>query len=201
MPGKVLLSTAYLPPVEYFARIIDAEEVQIEREENYIKQTYRNRCYVLSSNNPHPLTVPVMQGSFHKTPVKEIRIDYSKRWQQVHIGALVAAYRSSPFFIYYFDTLEKIILSGHELLIDLNCDLLNALLEMLDLKVKLSWTADFTPAGETGNDFRFSISPKKESAYKPKKYIQVFDYPSDPKPGLSMVDLIFNTGSEALLYL
>jgi len=201
MPGKVLLSTAYLPPTEYFARLIDAEEVQIEREENYIKQTYRNRCYILSSNGPHPLTVPVLQGSFHKTPVKEIRIDYSKRWQQVHIGALVAAYRSSPFFIYYFETLEKIILSGHELLIDLNSDLLKALLEMLDLKVKLSYTTDFTVAGETGNDFRYSISPKKEPAYKPKKYIQVFGYPSDSKTGLSMVDLIFNTGAEALLYL
>ena len=197
MNGKVLLSTAYLPPSEYFAKLTDAEEVQIEREENYIKQTYRNRCYILSSNGPQLLTVPVLLGSFHKTPVKEIRIDYSKRWQQVHIGALVAAYRSSPFFIYYFETLEKIILSGHELLIDLNNDLIKALLEMLDLKVKLTWTSDFTKTGETVNDFRYSISPKIESDYSPKNYIQVFNTPVDYYNRFSIVDLLFNMGTEA----
>jgi hypothetical protein len=197
MPGEILLSTAYLPPAEYFAMLMSTREALVEKEENYIKQTYRNRCYILSSGGPLLLTVPVLLGSFHKTPVKEIRIDYSKRWQQVHIGALVAAYRSSPFFIYYFETLEKIILSGHELLLDLNDDLLKALLEMLDLKVNLSYTGNFTPAGETGNDFRYSIGPKKESAYKPKKYAQVFSSPSEYFNRLSIVDLLFNMGTEA----
>lgn len=197
MPGKVLLSTAYLPPAEYFARSIDADEIRIEKEENYIKQTYRNRCYILSSGGPLLLTVPVLLGSFHKTPVKEIRIDYSKRWQQIHIRALVAAYRSSPFFIYYFETLEKIIMSGQELLLDLNNDLLKALLEMLDLKIKLSHTNDFASAGQSGHDFRYSISPKKETDYKPKKYIQVFSHSADYYSRLSIIDLLFNMGPEA----
>lgn len=197
MTGKVLLSTAYLPPAEYFAKLTDADEVLIEREENYIKQTYRNRCYILSSNGPHLLTVPVLLGSFHKTPVKEIRIDYSKRWQQVHIGALVAAYRSSPFFIYYFETLEKILASGHELLLDLNNDLLKALLGMLDLKIKVSYTSDFAAAGQSGQDFRYSISPKKETDYKPGKYIQVFSHSADYCSRLSIIDLLFNMGPEA----
>lgn len=197
MPGEILLSTAYLPPAEYFAKLMSTREALVEKEENYIKQTYRNRCYILSSGGPLLLTVPVLLGSFHKTPVKEIRIDYSKRWQQVHIGALVAAYRSSPFFIYYFETLEKIILSGHELLLDLNDDLLKALLEILDLRVNLSYTGNFTPAGEFGNDFRYSIGPKKESAYTPKKYAQVFRSSSEYFNRLSIVDLLFNMGPEA----
>jgi hypothetical protein len=201
MHDKVLLSTAYLPPIEYVARLMNSREVFIEKEENYIKQSYRNRCYILSANGPQLLTVPVLLGSFHKTPVKEIRIDYTKRWQHVHIGALTAAYRSSPFYIYYFETLEKIILSGHELLLDLNNDLLKALLEMLDLKVKLSHTDDFTRAGESGNDFRYSISPKKESAYKPKEYIQVFSASAEFCSRLSIVDLLFNMGPEAAEYL
>jgi len=90
--------------------IKDADEILVEREENYLKQTYRNRCYILSANGTHPLSVPVFLGSIHKTPVKEIRIDYSKRWQQVHLRAVVASYRASPFFEFYFEEIEKCIL-------------------------------------------------------------------------------------------
>ena len=120
MPGKILISTAYLPPVEYFSLIQDADEVLVEREENYLKQTYRNRCYLLSSDGAHPLSVPVYLGSIHKTPVKKIRIDYSKRWQQVHLRAIITSYRASPFFEFYFEELEKNILNKYEFLIDLN---------------------------------------------------------------------------------
>jgi hypothetical protein len=201
MPGKILLSTAYLPPIEYFARIVNAKEVFIEKEENYLKQTYRNRCYILSANGPHLLTVPVYMGSFHKIPVKEIRIDYSKRWQQVHIGALHAAYKSSPFFLYYFEDIEKVILSGYEFLLDLNMDLLKALIRMLNIEVKLSYTTVFKPAGDTENDYRYSISPKKVSFYKSKEYIRVFTDGKDFVQGLSIADLLFNSGPEAIKFL
>ena len=201
MPGKILLSTAYLPPIEYFARILNAKEVFIEREENYLKQSYRNRCYVLSANGPHLLTVPVYLGSFHKTAVKDIRIDYSKRWQQVHIGALRAAYSSSPFFLYYFEDIEKVIVTEYKYLIDLNTDLLRVLLRILSIDVKLSYTTDFMPSVNGENDYRYSISPKKESGYIEKKYTQVFSDRNKFVKKLSIVDLIFNTGVDALNYL
>ena len=201
MAGKILLSTAYLPPVEYFTHILKAEQVLIEKEENYIKQSYRNRCYILSANGPQLLTVPVHLGSFHKTPVREIRIDYTKRWQQVHLGALTAAYKSSPFFIYYFEAIEKIILSGYEFLLDLNMDLLKAVLKMLTIEAEISYTTDFMPVVNAENDFRYNISPKKESGYDAKSYIQVFAGRKDFVRGLSIIDLVFNTGGEALHYL
>ena len=201
MAGKILLSTAYFPPIEYFACLVKTEKVFIEREENYIKQSYRNRCYILSANGTQQLTVPVYLGSFHKTPLKEIRIDYTKRWQQVHLGALLAAYKSSPFFIYYFESIEKIILSGHEFLIDLNMDLLKILVKMVGIESSISYTTDFVTADRLENDFRYTISPKRESDYNAKEYIQVFRDRKGFVPGLSIVDLIFNTGSEALNYL
>jgi len=201
MAGKILLTTAYLPPVEYIARIAEAGEVLIEREENYIKQSYRNRCYILSANGPQLLSVPVLLGSFHKTPVREIRIDYSKRWQQVHLGAMSAAYRSSPFFIYYFEILERIILSGHEFLLDLNSGLLKAILGILEIKVKVSYTTDFVRIEEVDNDFRYSITPKKETLYRPGKYIHVFNPGRGSEGGLSIVDLLFSTGPDSAQYL
>jgi WbqC-like protein family len=201
MDGNILLSTAYLPPIEYIAAISVAEEALIEREENYIKQSYRNRCYILSANGSQLLTVPVHLGSIHKTPVKEIRIDYTKRWQQIHLRALLAAYRSSPFFIYFFETIEKIIMSGPEFLLDLNMDLLKALMKMLNIEAKISYTTEFRTVGIVENDFRYAISPKKKSGYNAKKYIQVFSSGKDFVQGLSIADLIFNTGGDAIHYL
>jgi hypothetical protein len=200
MTGKILVSTAYLPPVEYLAMISQAEETFIEREENYLKQTYRNRCYILSAHGPQLLTVPVYLGSQHKKPIKDIRIDYSKRWQQVHLGAIIASYGSSPYFQYYFENIEKIISRKTDFLFDLNMELTESVLKMLRLDSKISCTSEFEPAGKSENDFRYKISPKKESHYHAKEYMHVFD--SDRFiHRLSIIDLIFNTGPEAIDYL
>ena len=201
MDRKIVLSTAYLPPIEYFARIKEADEILIEREENYHKQSYRNRCYILSTDKPQHLTVPVYLGSFHKTHIRDIRIDYSKRWQQIHLGALKSGYSSSPYFIYFFEVFEKIIQSHPEFLLDLNMELLDAIMKMLKLERKISFTSGFVPVESEVHDLRYSISPKKKSPYSPKKYIQVFSSEEGFVPGLSIADLLFNTGPEALDYL
>jgi hypothetical protein len=197
MNRKIVLSTAYLPPIEYFARIKEADIVLIEREENYLKQSYRNRCYILSSDKPQYLTVPVYLGSFHKTHIRDIRIDYSKRWQQVHLRALTSAYCASPYFIFYFEVIEKIILSNHEFLLDLNMELIEALMKMMDLNRKISYTSEFIKVKDNTDDFRYSISPKKSTSYPFKKYIQVFTTKEGFVSGLSIADLIFNTGPDA----
>jgi len=201
MNGKILVSTAYLPPVEYFSVISHAYEIYIEREENYIKQSYRNRCYILSAHGRQLLSVPVYLGSQHKTPLKEIRIDYSKRWQQVHLRALTAAYNSSPYFQYYFENFEKTITRKIDFLIDLNSELTQTVLDILKLKIKLTCTTDFEPAGFIDNDYRYNISPKKQSQFSVKEYMQVFNNNCRFVQGLSIVDLIFNMGPEAVGYL
>jgi hypothetical protein len=200
MAGKILVSTAYLPPVEYFSLISKSDEILVEREENYLKQTYRNRCYILSPHGPQPLSVPVYLGSQHKTPIKEIRIDYSKRWQQVHLRALTASYGSSPYFQFYFEDFEKIISGKSDFLIDLNMKLIELILKILKLKPDMRFTTHFDPIGYIENDFRYKISPKKESLFRIKEYIQVFDNKGSFIQGLSIVDLIFNMGPESINY-
>jgi hypothetical protein len=200
MAVKILLSTAYFPPVEYFSLISKADEVVIEREENYLKQSYRNRCYILSSHGPQLLTVPVYLGSQHKTAIKEIRIDYSKRWQQVHLRALQASYSSSPYYQFYFENIESVISKRIDLLIDLNMILMELLLKMLKLKQKISYSTHFEPQGVSENDNRYNISPKKPSAFRGKEYMQVFGNSEGFTPGMSILDLLFNLGPEAINY-
>jgi hypothetical protein len=201
MDRRIIMSTAYLPPIEYIARIINAQEILIEREENYHKQSFRNRCYIQGVNNFHLLTVPVYKGSLLKTCIKDVRIDYSKRWQQVHLGAMRAAYGLSPFFIYYFEKIEKIINSKKEFLLDLNIEILNEVLVMMNSQKKISFTSEFIPEQDAPGDLRYSINPKLISSYKPKDYIRVFSTDSVFINGLSIIDLLFSTGPDAALYL
>lgn len=201
MPGKIYLSTAYLPPAEYFAKIINAGEVYIESQENYNKQSYRNRCYILTVRGPQFISIPVYLGSFHKTRIRDIRIDYTKRWQQVHLGAFRSAYSSSPFFLYYFEIIEKIILRNYEFLTDLNMDLLTEMLKILGSRTRPMHTTEFIAVNSTENDFRYTIHPKKVSFYRQREYYQVFNSLHGFVPRLSIVDLIFNTGPDAKDYL
>jgi hypothetical protein len=201
MAGKILVSSAYLPPVSYFSIISKAEEVLIEREENYMKQTYRNRCYILSSHGPQVLSIPVLLGSIHKTPVKNIRIDYSKRWQQVHLRAMIASYNSSPFFEFYFEYFRKIISKNHEFLLDLNMELAIVVLELLKIEKSLTYTDIFEPVEGKEYDFRYKITPKIKSDFPVKEYFQVFNTGEGFIPGLSILDLLFNMGPDAIGHL
>jgi hypothetical protein len=201
MTGEVYLSTAYLPPAYYFSLINRADKVLIEHEENYIKQTYRNRCYILSADGPHSLSVPVYQGSLHKTHIKDIRIDYSKRWQQVHLRAITAAYSASPYYDFYFDRIESIISGNSEFLIDLNMKLTEIILEILKIWKPIMYTTRFNTVGFSENDFRYNITPKNKPEVSSKKYIQVFNQGEGFIDGLSILDLIFNVGPDALSYI
>jgi hypothetical protein len=201
MTGKILFSSAYLPPVEYFSLISQSDEVLIEKEENYLKQSYRNRCYILSAHGPQFLSVPVYLGSLHKTLTKDIRIDYSKRWQQVHLRAFKASYNASPYYEFYSEIFDKIILQNHPFLLDLNMELTMAVLKVLKIAKTLSFTSDFKPIGSIENDFRYKIAPKKESQFQEKAYLQVFKNEDGFTPRLTILDLIFNTGPDSGNYL
>lgn len=200
MAGKLLLSTAYFPPACYFRLIRDAENIFIEREENYIKQSYRNRCIILASNGVLSLSVPVTKGDRLKAPVKDIRIDYSKRWQQVHIRAFTSAYGRSPYFLYYSENIFSILQKKQRFLIDLNHELLQECLALLDINKCINYTSSFEPASLQPGDYRYSISPKKEQVFSSKPYIQVFGE-AGFVPGLSIIDLIFNLGPDTAMYL
>ncbi len=196
MAEQVLVSTAYLPPVEYFSHISGADTVIIESEENYLKQTYRNRCYILSSHGPQLLSVPVHKGNDLKTRIRDIRIDYSKRWQQVHTGAIRSSYGCSPFFQHYFEEIELSINRNNKYLIDLNFSLLELICKYLNINTKIQNSVCFTAPGTITDDYRYSITPKNESGYSQKKYFQVFD-DSGFIPRLSIIDLIFNMGPDS----
>jgi len=181
-----------------------AGNIFIEKEENYIKQTFRNRCIILSASGPLILSVPVLSGSSHKVPVKDIEIDYSKRWQQLHLRGVTASYMSSPFFEYFIHLVENVITSNHKWLIDLNMHSLRVVSDIIKIPTVISYTSEFEPVKEEIYDFRYQISPKKplrKEVFRFNNYYQVFGDRTGFVPGLSVLDLVFNNGPDAAGYL
>lgn len=200
MQDQVLLSTAYFPPVEYFSLIKNSGKILIEKQENYPRRTYRNRCRILASGGVLDLSVPVSRGGKSKALTRDVTIDYTKRWQQVHTRALLSAYNRSPFFEYYFDFFDSSLQKKFRFLLDLNTDILLKCLEILKINVPVEYTGSFIRIGDFTNDFRFSIMPGNKPDSKQKPYTQVFNG-GVFIPGLSIIDLIFNTGPDAYDYL
>ncbi len=119
----------------------------------------------------------------------------------MHLGAITASYSAAPYFQFYFENIEKIILKGNDFLIDLNTELTETILKMLKLKTRLRFTYDFEPVSGSENDFRYKISPKEKSVFQVKEYLQVFNNGNGFVHNLSIIDLIFNMGPEAEQFL
>lgn len=202
-----LLSTAYLPPVEYFFAIAQSRKVLIEQYENYCKQSYRNRCNIYSAAGKEALSIPVVKDAGGNRPIRDIRIDYSDSWLQKHERALSAAYNSSPFYLYYKDDILRILDRKETFLFDLNLRLLEALLEMVGLRADIRLTDHYHETNPLETDLRSRINPKSKepdllAEYKKEKtYYQVFSEKSGFIPNLSILDLLSAEGPNALSFL
>jgi hypothetical protein len=196
-----LLSTAYLPPIEYFIYPHKAPGICIEKYENYIKQSYRNRCYTYGPNGKQALTLPVTKPFGTKTFVKDIRISYLQRWQSIHWRSIEAAYNSSPFFMYYKDNFFRFYNQKIPFLIDFNTGLTEVLLNALGIKKEIHFTAsyEFTPTELV--DLRYKLSPKEESLFAFPQYTQVFSTKHGFINNLSIIDLLFNEGPSSIDYI
>ncbi len=197
MARTVLLSTAYFPPAEYFFLIAHSSKVFIEKWENYHKQTYRNRCRILGANGSLMLTVPVLRGSFHKTPLRDLQIDNSRRWRELHLRSLTSAYATAPFYEYYFDVIRTVISKPFTFLLDLNAEALSAITDAIGITTETAFTEEYLPEGTFTEDYRYLISPKNSSqvdGYKDMPYMQVFAERFGFVPGLSIIDVLLNNG-------
>ena len=134
---KILLSTAFFPSVTYIAAIAQAREVQIESHENYLKQTYRNRCEILTANGLLSLSIPVSKPDGHRTQTRNIVICNRERWQLNHWRAMQSAYLSSPFFLFYRDEFEHYYHGKFSKLLDFDLSLTGIILKILGIDVKL----------------------------------------------------------------
>lgn len=188
----IVIETQYLPPISVLMAMVQTRKVKLESYENFQKQTWRNRCRILTSQGTLDLIVP-LQRPTGRLPIREVEIDYSQNWVAAHLRTLESAYRKAPFYEHYADKLESFLMQKPEKLWDLNMGLLSLCLKWFKTPVEITETMSWEQQVKaTETDYRSYYSPKKEVVAAFKPYQQVFG--SEFVANLSCIDLIFNVG-------
>ncbi|WP_435355437.1 WbqC family protein [Emticicia sp. SJ17W-69] len=196
----ILIDLQYLPSLEFFTCVLNFDEIVLESNEYFAKQSYRNRCYLKGSNKVEMLTIPVIDGN-KKILMKDVEIDYSQRWETIHWRTMNAAYGKSPFFEYFADYFQAVYDKKPKFLWDLNYSFLTICLKLLKVDKTIRQTDFYQKEVNEGVfDARSLINAKKD--YKSNDFYQAVAYQqnfgNDFVPNLSIIDLLFCRGNQSL---
>jgi hypothetical protein len=198
----ILLHPTYFPSISHFAAMLQAEKIMFEVEDNFQKQTNRNRAYIYSPNGIQLLNIPIKHSKGAHQTTKDIQIDSDFDWQKQHFKSLETAYRSSPFFEFFEDEIRPIFEKKHKFLLDLNFETLEVVTKCLRIKCHYDSSTEYLQNVDHRliTDFRFLADGKKDQSSF-VQYKQVFDDKHGFINNLSILDLLFNEGKFTIDYL
>ena len=197
---NILIHPSYFPSISHFVAIAQADLVTFEMEDTFQKQTNRNRMYIYSPNGIQLLNVPIKHSKERHQLMKEVRLETAFDWQKQHFKSLEAAYRTSPFFEYFEDSIAPIFHKKYTFLMDLNFETMAIVSKCLSLEFDYDETTEYFHQVADKTDFRPLINGKKDTSQF-DSYTQVFGNKHGYLNNLSILDLLFNEGRYALDYL
>lgn len=198
--NHIILYPTYFPSISQFIAMAQADSITFEMEDNFQKQTNRNRMYIYSPNGLQMLNVPIKHSKERHQKTKDVRIENDFDWQKQHFKSLEAGYRSSPFFEYFEDEIVPIFEKKYDFLKDLNFDTMTLVSKCLRMPLTHSKTTEYFQEVPNFKDFRDLANGKKDTTII-TPYTQVFDDKHGFINNLSILDLLFNEGRYALDYL
>ncbi len=197
---NTLIHPTYFPPISHYIAMVQAQSVTLEMEDNFQKQTNRNRMYIYSPNGVQLLNVPVKHSNEQHQKYKDVRIENDFGWQKNHFKSLEAAYRTSPFFEYFEDDFRPLFEKKHTYLMDLNLEIFELVNNSLGITIEAQKTTEYFHEVTEYTDFRALVNGKKDTT-QIEPYTQVFNEKHGFINNLSILDLLFNEGRYAVDYL
>lgn len=198
--NNLLIHPTYFPSISHFVAMSQADSITFEMEDNFQKQTNRNRMYIYSPNGIQLLNIPIKHSKEAHQRTKDVKLETAFDWQKQHFKSLEAAYRTSPFFEYFEDEIYPIFTKKHTFLMDLNLESMEMVSKCLKMKLEYSKTNEYFHEVTDFNDLRILANGKKDTATF-ESYTQVFGDKHGFLNNLSILDLLFNEGRYALDYL
>lgn len=196
-----LFIPTYFSPISQYSEIIKSDAITFEVEDNFQKQTYRNRCYIYGANGKQLLNVPVSHPSVsYRKKTKDTLVSDEFPWQRHHFKSIQIAYRSSPFFEFYEDDLALIFTKKYKYLLDVTIDTFLFFSDALELDKSYQRTTEYLVESPL-RDCRELATVKQQKNCTFKPYIQVFDDKHGFLENLSMLDLLFMEGPNSISYL
>jgi hypothetical protein len=191
----VVFPTAYFGSIAYFQQLLQHRSVEIEVWDTFPKQTFRNRCTILSPQGAQRLTVPVEKPNGSKSITNEIRISDTENWRTIHWRAIRSNYASAPYFEHYASDIEALIYLQENRLVVYNSIITETVASLFDCEITLSSTSDFHFPENSGNDFRnVNFDNPPPDMYAAFTYTQVLFDKQQFYPNSSILDLLFCEG-------
>lgn len=198
---QAILHPTYFPNVAHVVAMVKSDMFIFEIHDNYQKQTYRNRTYIYGANGKLLLNIPIKHSQKNRQLYKNVKIENATNWQDLHWKSLQSAYRTSPFFEFYEDAIQHVFQNKFTFLLDYNIKCLQAIFDCLQLPFDYQYTTVFEKVTGNKNDFRYLVNCKKEIPQQFTSYTQVFGSKHGFLQNLSILDLLFNEGPNAINYL
>lgn len=198
---KVLLPSTYNGNLFFFHHLFSQNEIVIEKEENFVKQTYRNRCSIYGANGKLDLIIPIIKGKKERNKTSTAQIDNATNWQKLHWRSIESAYRRTAYFEYYEDKIISFYEKEYTSLFEFNLELIHFYLKVFQIDKKIQFTNEYVSNYENTLDLRNSFDPRIKNDFKHENYFQCFESKHGFIENLSILDLLFNCGPQGISYL
>ncbi len=219
-----ILQPGYLPWLGFFEQLYKSDVFVIYDDVQYDRNGWRNRNRIKTASGPVWLTVPVHAAFSERTRVDQVKIDNTQEWRKKHLLSIQQSYSRAPFYRDYIGIFEEAFGREWEYLVDLDMHFILKLKDCLGIgekKIVRSsvlgitggridrlinicryFNADIFYEGQSGSSYINTEEFGREGVtvefqvYKHPVYRQL--YGKDFIPYLSVIDLLFNHGTESL---
>lgn len=224
----VILQPSYIPWRGYFDQIAQADVFVFYDNVQYDKHGWRNRNRIKTHQGAQWLTIPVhpRDSANQPLPIHRVEIDWRQPWSHKHWATIYQTYRKAPFFRRYQAILEDFYQRHDQYLADFTIELTIALSAELGINQTRFIRASTLEVTGNKTDRLINIltmlgateyisGPSAKVYLEEEKFLShgidlrymVYNYPEYTQlyppydPQVSVLDLMFMMGPEALRYI